>query len=239
MKYLYLTFLLFVFSSCSEWTPFSEEQIEKTMELEKGLKEIHVDGIFNVKLIQSENPRVVFSGNKAQYKQIKRTKTDTSLRVSSERMNLWKSNYQKPTLMFYQDSIEEFWIHGPVNLSTPDTLQARMFKLFLICELAEADVTLNTNFFGIYAHENSAGAYQFRGHTKTFSCRLRGSSHVLAKSLKANDVRIEQISIGDMYVHASHSITIYSHNSGDVYYTGNPEKKKIELNASGEVFSLE
>ncbi|MGM0497403.1 MAG: GIN domain-containing protein, partial [Bacteroidota bacterium] len=237
MKYLLYIFFLFSLAGCSEWDIFSGEEIVKTYDNLEYFEQIHVDGLFNVELIQSENPKVVFRGTEEQHESLTISVKEKKLNIESKKTNQLNSGYSKAKLEIHQDSINQFWIYGPVNLYSNDTIKTDIFKLYYICELADTDLKVETSFFGVISQENSAGEYNFQGKSKTFSIRLRGSSFINAENLQARKVKIEQISIGDIHVNSQEKLKIISLNSGDVYYTGNPKEVEIELNSSGQVFN--
>ena len=235
MKYLLYIFILFSFTGCSEWNMFSGEEVVKTYDKLERFNQIHVDGLFKIELIQSENPKLVFRGTKKQHESLKISVKDEKLNIQSKETTRLSSGYSKAKLEIHQDSINQFWIYGPVNLFSNDTIKTDIFKLYYICELAHTDLKVETSFFGVISQDNSAGEYNFQGKSKTFNIRLRGSSSINAENLKARKVKVEQISIGDIRVNSMEKLKIISLNSGDVYYTGNPQEIELELNSTGQV----
>ena len=239
MKYLIFIVILFSFTGCSEWDVFSDEEIEKTYDKLADFNQIHVDGIFEIELIQSENTKIVFRGTKKQYESFKISVKDKKLNIRLKKTSLLKSNYSKAKLEIHKNSFNQFWIYGPVNLYSRDTIKTDMFKVYHINEVADIDLKLETRVFGVNGQENSAGKYNFQGNTKTFNIRLRGTSSINAENLKASKVKVEQISIGDIWVNSQEKLKVSSFNSGDVYYTGNPQEIEIDLNSTGQVFNMQ
>ena len=46
-------------------------------------------------------------------------------------------------------------------------------------------------------------------------------------------------SIGDGYIHIKHTLDVFSNDSGDLDYEGNPETIETDMNASGKLIPLE
>lgn len=239
MKYILYIFILFNITGCSEWDIFSDKEVVKTYDKLEDFDQIHVDGIFKIELIQSGNSKVVFKGTQKQYESLNISVKDKKLNIRSKKTSFLKSNYSKAKLEIHKDSINQFWTYGPVNLYSRDTIKTEILRLYHINEVANIDLKLKTNYFSVNGQENSAGKYNFQGKTKRLNIRLRGSSSVNAENLKAKEVKVEQISIGNIRVNSQEKLKVISFNSGDVYYTGNPQEIDIELHSTGQVFEVQ
>jgi len=239
MKHLLFIFISCCLTGCTEWNGFSSEKIEQTYDKLENFEQIHVDGLYKVELIQSENPKVVFRGTEKQHKSLSISVKEKKLNIGSKKTNPLSSSYSKAKLEIHQDSINQLWVYEPVDLYSKDTIKADKFSLIYYCELADTDITIDTRIFRVISMNGTAGKFNFKGQSQTFFIRLRGASSVNAKNLQARQVSIQQISIGDIFVNSQEKLKVISFNSGDVYYTGDPQEIEIELNSTGKVFNLQ
>ncbi len=232
--------LLLPLLSCNEWDIFSEgkSQVKVYSNLDP-YERILIRGIYNVTLKQGEQQKVIFSGTQEQINNTTVQNKQEWLKIETPDYNQRESDFRKPELTVFVDSLKEFWSYYPIHLSTQDTIRSKKLKIYLVGEVSECDITVHSDYFRFVNSSTSTGKYNIKGKAKEFHCRLRGSAHIKALGLKANYVGFQQESTGDGYVYAEERLKLESYSSGDLYYKGSPQKIKKELNSSGKLIPLE
>jgi hypothetical protein len=237
---IFIIILLLPFSSCNEWGLFSEaRKKQKVYSNLADYERILIRGIYKVSLKQGEQQKVIFSGTQDQLNNTTITNKQEWLKIETPDYNQRKSGYEKPELTIFVDSLKEFWSYFPIHLTTEDTIRSNKLKIYLVGEVSECDITVHSNYFRFINSSISTGKYIVKGKAEKFYCRLRGSSHIEARELKADYVGFKQESTGDGYVYAKDRLKLESYSSGNLYYKGSPTKIKKELNSSGKLIPLE
>lgn len=80
-----------------------------------------------------------------------------------------------------------------------------------------------------------SGNVELWGTCNKKSVEINGSGNVMAKNLMAEDCAVNINGSGDCHVHANNDLDVTINGSGNVYYTGDPAKVKININGSGDV----
>ncbi len=232
--------LLLIFARCSEWNFMEgEDKTVKVFEDIGPYQHIEIRGIFTVELRQSKQHKVIFTGTNKQLENLSIKNEEKLLKIKTSKNALRQSDYKRPELTIFVDSLKEFWSYQPINLISQDTIRSEKLKIYLIGELSESDFIIRADYFRFINSSSSTGKYTIRGKAERFFCRLRGSSHLEARQLKSERVDFKHESLGDGYVFANNRLNLFSNNSGNLYYTGKPENIETELNASGELIPLE
>ena len=184
--------LSIILSGCSEWSHNDKDNtVIKTYENLEPYEHIDLRGIFKVKLKQNEDPGVILSGKRNQLENIKENSDTNHLKIQTEENDLLKFDYKKPELTILVDSLRELWSYQPISLISQDTIRSKRLKMYVIGELSESNLIIRTNYFRFVNSSTSTGKYTIRGKTEKFYCRLRGSSHLEARELKAEHVRFQ------------------------------------------------
>jgi hypothetical protein len=240
LHWITILIILLPLISCSEWNPFSDNKEEvKVFNNVKSYQRIELRGIYTVKLKQSEEPKIIFSGTKSQLNKTTIKTDEEWLKIKSPGDKQWRSQYKKPELTILVDSLRELWSYCPINLISEDTLKSNRLKIYLIGELSECNLIVHSDYFRFVNSSTSTGKYKVKGKAEEFYCRLRGSSHIEARGLKADHVGFNHESIGDGYIYAEEGLHLTSKSSGNLYYKGSPEKIKTEFNSSGKLIPLD
>lgn len=232
--------LAIIFASCSDWGFIgNDDTTVKAYENLGPYQHIEIRGIYTVELKQSKQNKAIVSGTKNQIENINVISDENQLKIETEGNELWQSDYKRPELTIFVDSLRELWSYQPINLISNDTIRSKKLKIYLIGELSESDFIVRADYFRFVNSSSSTGKYTIRGKAEEFYCRLRGSSHIEARDLEAEYIGFKHESIGDGYIYAKNRLNLFSNNSGNLYYTGNPESIETELNASGKLIPLE
>ncbi len=83
---------------------------------------------------------------------------------------------------------------------------------------------------------NGSGDIELSGKTNELIVGVNGSGDIDGAEFMAVSVVARNSGSGDMVIHAIESLDIQLNGSGDVKYYGNPEKQRVDVRGSGEVY---
>ena len=124
--------LLLIFASCSEWDFIGSGDTTKAYENLGHYQNIEIRGIYTVKLKQSKQNKVIVSGTRNQLENINIISDENQLKIETEGNELWQSDYKRPELTIFIDSLREIWSYQPINLISKDTIRSNKLKIYLI-----------------------------------------------------------------------------------------------------------
>jgi hypothetical protein len=239
LHWILITALLLPLLSCNEWDIFSESKNRTNVyDSLQPYERIELRGIYKVTLKQGEQPKIILSGTSEQLNNTTISRKQEWLKIETPDYNQRKSDYKKPQLTIFVDSLKEFWSYYPVHLTTEDTIKSKKLTMYLIGEISECNISVHSDYFRFVNSSTSSGKYILKGRAEKFHCRLRGSSHMEARGLKASYVGFDHESLGDGYIYVENRLELKSYSSGNLYYKGSPYKITKELNSSGKLIPL-
>ncbi len=235
-----LFFLIIITStfltSCSEFNNIDNKNtVKKSYSNLGNFNSIHLDGIFEVEIYNSDKSEVIIKATNFQINQIKVDINQDTLLVKTSNSYSLLSKYKKPKLCIYLDSLYEFKSLKPIVLRTIDTLKNDRIYFYLWGDINDVSLLIKSSYFLIRNPLTGFGNYIIKGNTTRSVIVAGGSAHYNAKELKSYNTRIYQYSTANSYVNVQNRLKVLSHAMGNVYYLGNPADIIVESASSGKV----
>jgi len=241
-KYIYIL-LLIVFNSCNFINPFHDEgkSIETVIELDE-FTQIEIHNIFNIEIVEDSESYILYKGGERIFDEMIYSSLSGILMLDHSFMN-WTKNLKVPTLEIHMPLLEGIDLYASGSIKSLNQLSGDniFIDVHEASDTYEIDLKINYNKLNFHSQGSVGGTFNVSGLCPSTVYTLNGSTNVKATELISKTVNVIQNSLGDAYIYAEDILTATFYKSGDIYYTGNPEKlevKYIQINnqdASGKV----
>ncbi|PLX23422.1 MAG: hypothetical protein C0597_01060 [Marinilabiliales bacterium] len=220
-KLIYILLILAI-TSCDE-ALFNAGDIEtKSIEV-SSFKEIYIDDIFEVYLIQDTTCNIEAKGGNNLLSDLEFTvDEEKKLTISDNNSARWSRDYNKIELYISVDTLNYLRLNAPCNVISVNTLTTLNFKIWSITDFAEFDLTLDCENFYFVNNNTSGGIMFVQGVTANLNFWARGSFIVNAENLIADQVTVKNESMADCRVYANDYLSVEILRAGRVFYKGNP-----------------
>ncbi len=223
MKKFFYILLLSVTFSCDDALFNAGDEVTKEIEISY-FKEIHVNDIFEIYLIQSSECKITAKGGSNLLPKLEfKVDENKKLTISNNNKARWSRNYDKIELYISVDTLNFLRLNEPCKVITQNSLTTANFNIWSIADYAEFDINLEGVNFYFVNSGTSGGILNLNGQVSNFSFWARASFKVNAKNLIADYVTVKNESIGDCSVHVNKDLNVEILLDGKVYYKGNPE----------------
>lgn len=220
-RYFYILFLIVLFS-CDD-TLFNSGNTESKEIKISNFKEIYVDDIFEIYLIQDDSCKIKAIGGSNLLPNLEFQVKDKKLTISDDNAARWSRDYDKIELYISVDTLNYLRLNAPCKVVSQNTLTTQNFTIWSITDFAEYDLMLDCHTFYVVNNSSSGGIMDLQGKASNFSFWARGSFQLNADKLIADHVTAKNESLGDCSVHATEYLSAEILREGKVFYTGNPE----------------
>ncbi|MEN2403006.1 head GIN domain-containing protein [Flavobacterium sp. MC2016-06] len=194
---------------------------------------IKVGGPFNVNLIAGKEGNITIKGEENLLTAIKVEVEDNTLKIYVEKgTQIRMSSGQKIEITVPFEKISEVNLAGSGNIQTKDKIKNDKFTAKLAgsgnfkLDVDSSDFTLNLS---------GSGNVQLKGSAANFSSKLSGSGDVNASELKSKNVDVNVSGSGNSRVSCDEKLTARVSGSGNIKYSGNPEKRDVKVSGSGNI----
>jgi len=221
-RFIYVLVLCFAIISCEDALFSAGERITKEIEISY-FKEIYIDDIFEIYLIQDDSCKIKAAGGSNLLPNLEFQVEDKKLTISNNNTARWSRNYDKIELYISVDTLNFLRLNAPCNVVSQNTLTTLNFTIWSITDFAEYKLMLDCHTFYVVNTSPSGGIMDLQGEASDFSFFARGSFQLNAENLIAKHVTAKSESIGDCSVHATEYLSAEILREGKVFYTGNPE----------------
>ena len=143
--------------------------------------------------------------------------------------------YRDKKIYISVDTLKEININDAADLYTVDTFMADNLKVKFLSELGSCDLNIDVESFQLQIWYAS-GDFKVKGNVYSAYLNTESTSFIYADSLNNTSCEVNNNSMGDVYFKAGRWMYITIKNSGNIYYTGEPEEVFIkELSGSGKL----
>lgn len=192
---------------------------------------IYVKGSFDVVLVSGEEGDLSIKGESNVIDHIKTEVIDGTLTISTKKgTNLYTK--QAIVITVPIQHIEAVSLSGSGDIISKTTIKEDEFEVSL---LGSGDITLDVEATRLLSSISGSGDIDLKGSTNYLRTSIKGSGDFEANDLSSNITEVSITGSGDVSVNAQEFISAYISGSGDVVYSGNPEREKIEVSGSGDV----
>ena len=194
---------------------------------------IAVAGFFDVELISGKEGKITIKGEENLLPYIKVEVVDQELKIFVEKNKYIIPNKGKQIIITVPfESINHVSLTGSGDVLTKNRIESKSFSVKLV---GSGDINLNVETTDLEINLTGSGDLQLTGSTENLNSSLDGSGNIDASNLKAKNVRVTVSGSGDNTVLCSESLYARVSGSGDVEYKGDPKKKDIKVNGSGNI----
>jgi len=133
------------------------------------------------------------------------------------------------------EDISEVNLVGSGDVVTESTINASSFEVSVT---GSGDVVLDLNAKNVDASITGSGDITLKGTTEDLEVTVTGSGDFHGDSLESEDTEVTVSGSGDAKVVARKSLKARVSGSGDIQYTGNPEKSDKKTSGSGRISAM-
>ncbi|MDA3953662.1 MAG: DUF2807 domain-containing protein [Bacteroidales bacterium] len=236
---IYIILLLFIFS-CDDALFDAGNIVSKSIDI-SDFNEIYVNDIFEIYLIQDTICGIEAKGGSNLLPNLEfLINENNKLSIYDNNSARWSRDYDKIELFISVDSLRFLQLNAPSKVISQNTILTPELKILSITDFSEIDIDIICGNFYIVNSEPSGGIINISGNTNTFTFWARGSLQVNTENCEAKNITVKTESIGNCYVKASQSLKVEILNSGNIYYSGNPETiEYVNENTENQLIKLD
>src|SRR6185369_6986656 len=147
---------------------------------------------------------------------------DGILSIRNENKCNWVRSYSKAIVVYvHVKKLEQIHHHGSATVSSTNTIVGGLLDLNV---WNSGDMKLAVTAATIYSRQHSAvGDMTLSGHVTYCYIYSIGNAFTYEKDLLVQQSDIDQRGTGDIYVNVNQTLNVSIHDSGNVYYSGNPQ----------------
>lgn len=130
-------------------------------------------------------------------------------------------------------SLESITSSGSGNITGNDVIKSD--KEFEIHATGSGDIDIHVDAPSVKVSGSGSGNIQLSGRTRDFDGRMSGSGDLLCANLQSENTSVTISGSGNASVFASVQLKARTTGSGDISYSGNPQKEDLHKSGSGEI----
>lgn len=194
---------------------------------------IKIAGSFDVDLVAGKEGKIILKGEENILAAIVVEVEENTLKIYVKRnTNIRSSIGKKVQVTVPFEKISELSLAGSGDIQSKDIIKNDKFSAKLSgsgnFNLAVESNSLELNLSG-------SGNVQLKGIADNFTTKLSGSGDIDARNLKSKNVDVNVSGSGNSKVNCNESLTARVSGSGDIKYSGNPEKRDVKVSGSGNI----
>ncbi|MDA6068860.1 DUF2807 domain-containing protein [Flavobacterium sp. AC] len=194
---------------------------------------IKISGSFDVDLVAGKEGKIIIKGEENLISAIKVEVEGDVLKIYTEKgINIRPSMGKKIQVTIPFEKISEVTLSGSGNVQSKDVIKNDKLLAKLSGSgnfyLAVDSNTLELNLSG-------SGNVQLKGNADSFTTKLSGSGDIDTTDLQSKIVDVNVSGSGNSKINCKESLTARVSGSGNIKYTGNPEKRDVKVSGSGNI----
>jgi hypothetical protein len=194
---------------------------------------IKISGSFDVDLVAGKEGKIIIKGEENLMLYVKVEVEDNVLKIYNQKgTNIRPSLGKKIQVTIPFEKISELNLSGSGNIKSIDTIKNDKFLAKLS---GSGNFTLAMNTTNLELNLSGSGNVTIKGNTDNFTTKLSGSGNIDAVNLKTKNVDVNVTGSGNSRVNCNENLVARVSGSGDIKYTGSPEKKDVKVSGSGNI----
>ena len=194
---------------------------------------IKVAGSFDVDLVAGKEGKIIIKGEENLVSAIKVEVEDNVLKIYVEKgTNIRPSMGKKIEVTVPFEKISEVSLAGSGNIQSKNAIKNDKFTAKLA---GSGNFNLEVNSTNLELNLSGSGNINLKGSSDSLTTKLAGSGNIEATNLKAKNVDVNVSGSGNSRVNCIENLTARIAGSGDIKYTGNPEKRDVKVSGSGSI----
>jgi len=194
---------------------------------------------FDIELFQdTASNTLVFEGGENLLQNIDIEQTDEKVTVTNHVKMRFSTLNEKIKLRLPSGKMTQLRIFAPITLTCKDTILKKAFFFHIEVDIAKVNLLMNCDYLYFVAG-NTSGNYAICGKTMDFRILTKGTAIVDASQFKSKNIYVESNSTGNCFVNPLSYLSATIKQSGNIYYTGQPDSISLmNINASGKLIKL-
>lgn len=194
---------------------------------------IKVSGSFDVDLVAGKEGKITIKGEENLMLYVKVEVEDNVLKIYNQKgNNIRPSGGKKIQVTIPFEKISELNLSGSGNIKSIDTIKNDKFLAKLS---GSGNFTLALDTTNLELNLSGSGNVQLKGNTDKFTTKLSGSGNIDALDLKTKNVDVNVTGSVNSRVNCNENLVARVSGSGDIKYTGSPEKRDVKVSGSGNI----
>lgn len=194
---------------------------------------IKVSGFFDVDLVTGKEGKIIIKGEENIISYISVEVEDNTLKIYVKKnINVRPSAGKKVQLTIPFEKISELSLAGSGDIQTKNSIKNENFTAKLSGS-GNFNLEVDSNKFDL--NLSGSGNVRLKGTADNFTTKLSGSGDIDAANLKSKNVDVNVSGSGNSRVNCNQSLTARVSGSGDIKYSGNPEKRDVKVSGSGNI----
>lgn len=194
---------------------------------------IKISGSFDVDLVAGQEGKIILKGEENLLSAIKVEVEDNVLKVYIERnSNIRPSIGKKIQVTIPFDKISEVNLSGSGNIQSKDVIKNDKF-LAKLSGSGNFNLAVDSN--NLELNLSGSGNVRLKGNANNFTTKLSGSGDIDTTELQSKIVDVNVSGSGNSKINCKESLTARVSGSGNIKYTGNPEKRDVKVSGSGNI----
>ncbi|MFH6962984.1 head GIN domain-containing protein [Flavobacterium plurextorum] len=198
-----------------------------------GYDAIKIAGSFDVDLVAGKEGKIIVKGEENILSAIIVEVEENTLKIYTKKnTNIRSSVGKKVEVTIPFEKISELTLSGSGNIKSKDIIKNDSF-LAKLSGSGNFSLAVDSNSFEL--NLSGSGNVNLKGNADNFTTKLSGSGDIDASALKSKNVVVNVSGSGNSKVNCNESLTARVSGSGDIKYTGNPEKRDVKVSGSGNI----
>jgi len=193
---------------------------------------INVVGSMNVNLVSGTEGTITVTTDENLHEYVEITSNGGNLKITLK--NTKRGIYSKKgiNIIVPFTDINDVSLVGSGDIISKDLIKANMMDISLV---GSGDISLDVEATDLDSNLSGSGDIVLKGNVTNLKAKVSGSGDFEARSLKAVNTDAYVSGSGDLQVYASKSIKARVNGSGDISYSGNPERVDTKVSGSGDI----
>ncbi|OXB10574.1 DUF2807 domain-containing protein [Flavobacterium plurextorum] len=198
-----------------------------------GYDAIKIAGSFDVDLVAGKEGKIIVKGEENILSAMIVEVEENTLKIYTKKnTNIRSSIGKKVEVTIPFEKISELTLSGSGNIKSKDIIKNDSF-LAKLSGSGNFRLAVDSNSFEL--NLSGSGNVNLKGNADNFTTKLSGSGDIDASALKSKNVVVNVSGSGNSKVNCNESLTARVSGSGDIKYTGNPEKRDVKVSGSGNI----
>lgn len=193
---------------------------------------VNVVGSMNVTLVKGTEGTITVTTDENLQEYLDITSNGGTLKITfkNTKNGIYSKKGVNITVPF--TDINDVSLVGSGDINAKDTIKAGMMDVSLV---GSGDINLQIDATDIESTLSGSGDIVLKGSTTNLKTKLSGSGDFEALSLNSDNTDAYVSGSGDIQVYAKKSLKARVNGSGDITYSGNPERVDTKVSGSGDI----
>lgn len=227
-----LSALPLVFAGGDAICQTSDDQVVKREHAVGNFDAVSAKNGINLVLQNKNADNVVVEADGKSSKGIQLKLLNGMLNISTRKNVSNENSEETPKVYVPAKGIKRITASGGADIYHSDTIEAEILHL---STSGSSSMTIDVNAREVFLTATGSGDVKITGNTQLLNVNTTGSCDVDCRRLNAKDVVVASSGASDVYVKAEETIDIKASGSSDVYYSGNPEIKRLQVLGAADV----